>query len=178
MRLRLLLRYSGLRIRDVVTLRCDRIDKNGKLFLYTAKTGTPVRLPLPAVVTKALARIPLAPGATYFFWSGESKPKSAVGDWQRSLGRLFKLAKVPDGHAHRFRDTFAVELLKAGVPLDRVSVLLGHQSVRVTERHYSPWVSARQEQLEADVRRTWGTDLIAVDSGKGTPEVHGAERPN
>ena len=71
-----------------------------------------------------------------------------------------------------------VELLKAGVPLDRVSVLLGHQSVRVTERHYSPWVSARQEQLEADVRRTWNTDLQILDSGKGTPEVHGNGWPN
>src|SRR5436309_12327866 len=31
----------------------------------------------------------------------------------------------------------------------------GHQSVRITEKHYAPWVRARQEQLEADVRRTW-----------------------
>jgi integrase len=39
--------------------------------------------------------------------------------------------------------------------MDRVSVLLGHSSIKVTEKHYSPWVRARQEQLEADVRRTW-----------------------
>jgi integrase len=49
-----------------------------------------------------------------------------------------------------------VELLLADVPLDRVSILLGHKSVRITERHYSPWVRSRQEQLEADVRKTWG----------------------
>jgi integrase len=114
----------------------------------------------------------------YFFWTGESKPKSCVGDWQRSLRRLFKLAAVPDGHAHRFRDTFAVELLLAGVPLERVSVLLGHQSVKVTEKHYTPWVRARQEQLEQDVRRTWNAELIALVETKGTPEVHKTERPN
>ena len=90
---------------------------------------------------------------TYFFWSGESKPKSAVGDWQRSLRKLFALAGIPDGHAHRFRDTFAVELLLSGVPLERVSVLLGHRSLKVIEKHYAPWVRARREQLEADVRR-------------------------
>jgi hypothetical protein len=39
--------------------------------------------------------------------------------------------------------------------MDRVSVLLGHSSIKVTEKDYSPWVRARQEQLEADVRRTW-----------------------
>jgi integrase len=55
----------------------------------------------------------------------------------------------------RFRDTFAVGLLQAGVPMERVSVLLGHSSIKVTEKHYSPWVRARQEQLEADVRRRW-----------------------
>lgn len=73
------------------------------------------------------------------------------------LKRLLTLAGVPDGHAHRFRDTFSVELLLAGVPIERVSILLGHQSVRITEKHYAPWVRARQEQLEADVRRTWQT---------------------
>jgi hypothetical protein len=26
-------------------------------------------------------------------------------------------------------------------------VLLGHSSIKVTERHYSPWVRARQDQL-------------------------------
>jgi hypothetical protein len=33
--------------------------------------------------------------------------------------------------------------------------MLGHSSIKVAEKHYSRWVRARQEQLEADVRRTW-----------------------
>jgi integrase len=32
---------------------------------------------------------------------------------------------------------------------ERVSVLLGHSSIKVTEKYYSPWVRSRQEQLEA-----------------------------
>ena len=62
---------------------------------------------------------------------------------------------VVGGHPHRFRDTFAVSLLLKGVSLESVSKLLGHTSIKVTERHYSPWVKARQDQLEADVKRTW-----------------------
>ncbi len=155
----LLLRYSGLRIRDAVTLGRNRIQGD-KLFLYTAKTGTAVYCPLPPVVVNALNAIP---ESSYYFWTGLSKPKSTVGDWQRSLKRLFTLAGVPDAHAHRFRDTFSVELLLAGVPIERVSILLGHQSVRITEKHYAPWVRARQEQLEADVRRTWPDDNAAQE---------------
>jgi integrase len=124
----LLLRYSGLRIRDAVTLSRERIS-DSRLFLYTAKTGTAVYCPLPPFVTSALEAIPKI--GNYFFWTGESKPKSAVEDWQRSLKRLFELARVPTALPHRLSDTFSVELLQAGVPIERVSVLLGHRSVRI-----------------------------------------------
>jgi integrase len=203
----LLLRYSGLRIRDAVTLRRDRIA-DGKLFLYTAKTGTAVYCPLPECVTHALEAIPVT-NQQFYFWTGDSDPKSVVGNWQRSLRRVFVLTALQsacpkckrdtgkactDGHAevqphpergfhnahaHRFRDTFAVELLLAGVPLERVSVLLGHQSTRITENHYSPWVRARQEQLEADVQRTWSSDLLAQPKTNGTRRLRGETvRPN
>ena len=65
------------------------------------------------------------------------------------------------GHPHRFRDTLAVELLLDGMPIERVSALLGHSSVKITERHYSPWVEARQAQLESDMQRAWHNDPIA-----------------
>jgi len=70
--------YTGLRVRDVVTLRKDRINQ-GKLFLRTAKTGTDVFCPLPPVVTAALAAIHAK--GDYYFWSGKSTPKSAVGNY-------------------------------------------------------------------------------------------------
>ena len=59
------------------------------------------------------------------------------------------------------RDTMAVELLLEGVPIERVSVLLGHSSVKITQRHYAPWIEARQTQLEADVARVWRNDPVA-----------------
>jgi len=153
----LLLRYSGLRFTDATKLSRDRITGDN-LLLYTAKTGTPVNCPLPPIVIAALAAIPV--DGPYYFWTGKSATKGLAGSiWWRPLHRLFALAKVSNGHAHRFRDTFAVELLLAGVPIDRVSVLLGHRSVRITEKHYAPWVRSRQEQLEADVRRTWDTSI-------------------
>jgi site-specific recombinase XerD len=67
------------------------------------------------------------------------------------------------GHADRWRDTFSVELLLAGVPLEQVSVLLGHQSIKVTQKHYSPFVKARQEQLEAAVRNTFSATKTATN---------------
>ena len=53
----LLARYSGLRIGDAASLACDRLDGQ-KLFLYTAKTGTPVHSKLPQFVVDELDRCP------------------------------------------------------------------------------------------------------------------------
>jgi integrase/recombinase XerD len=165
----LLLRYSGLRIGDAVQLDANRLEGN-KLLLHTEKTGVPVYCVLPEMVVKALDAAPHS-SARYFFWTGKSTVRSAKGKWQRRLQRLFGLAKVPTGHAHRLRDTFAVELLLAGVPLDRVSVLLGHSSIRITERHYAPWTRSRQEQIEADLKAAWSNDPVILTDGKGTPEM-------
>jgi integrase/recombinase XerD len=165
----LFLRYSGLRISDAVACPCSRLI-DGKLRLYTQKTGTHVYVPLPEFVVKELSLIqPMS--EERWFWSGRGKLQTAVADWQGRLQKLSQYAKVPNVHAHRFRDTFAVELLLSGVPLERVSILLGHTSIRVTEKHYSPWIRERQEQAESDVRRTWAKDSLVLLETKGTPEV-------
>ncbi len=57
---------------------------------------------------------------------------------------------------HRFRDTFAIELLLSGVPIARVSKLLGHDSIVTTIKHYSAWDESQQKQAEADVAGTSG----------------------
>ena len=159
-----LMRWSGLRIRDSVTLEKTRLLPNDDLFLYQAKTGVPVYVPLPHRIAEAVRNVPAGPkqNPRYFFWSGNGDPKSAVADWQRSFRRLFEIAKLENADGtpkrcfpHMFRDTFAVEMLLAGVPIDQVSILLGHKSVKITEKHYAPFVKARQEQLTASVRQAW-----------------------
>jgi integrase/recombinase XerD len=166
----LFLRFSGMRIGDAATCPVDRL-KGDRVFLYTQKTNVPVNVKLPPFVVEALNAMPRV-SERYFFWTGQGTPDTVAGNWRRSLRKLFKLAGIKSGHPHRFRDTFAIELLLAGTPLDRVAVLLGHSSVKVTERHYSPWIRDRQEQLEADLERSWLTDPLVLAQTKGTPEVH------
>jgi integrase len=168
--LALFLRYTGLRISDAVGCSTDRLQ-DGRIFLYTAKTGQHVYLPLPEFVVKELDAVPRV-SDRYWFYTGVGSVETARKKWSEALANVFTDAKVKDGHCHRFRDTFAVELLKAGTPIERVSVLLGHASVRVTERHYNPWNRARQEQAEADVMRSWASDPVVLLETQGTPEVH------
>jgi len=148
----LTMRHSGLRIGDTIALKRYRL-KGNKLFLYTQKTGTPVYVPLPPAVVEALGK--LNGDGEYFFTSVKAKPQTARANWSRYLDTVFELAKVKDAHSHRFRDTFAVSLLESGVSIENVSVLLGHSSVRITERHYKPWVKTLQKKLEEAVRKAW-----------------------
>jgi integrase/recombinase XerD len=170
----LLMRYTGMRVSDAVTLTTDRLDGK-RLFLYTQKTGVPVYTVLPDSVLKALEATPRITDTRYF-WSGQGKRETVICHWQMRLKKIFDLAGVSKGEgnaiSHRFRDTFAVELLLAGVPIERVAILLGHQSMRVTERHYNPWVRSRQEQLEADVASAWKLDPVLNQKIIGTNRVH------
>jgi len=147
---------------------------NGKrLFLYTQKTGVAVNTILPEAVLRALESTPKVAEKRYF-WDGKQQIEISIGSWRRRLVKLFELARVEDAHPHRFRDTFAVELLLSGVPMERVSVLLGHQSVRITEKHYAPWVRSRQEQLEADLTNAWKNDPVI----SSVNEVHARDTRN
>lgn len=119
-----------------------------------------VRVPIPGWVVAELASCPRA-GGDYYFWTGRGKLSSAVTVWQETLALIHERSELPPEEgtvrvAHRCRDTFAVELLLADVPLERVSRLLGHTSVKTAEKHYAPWVQERQRQAEEDVRRAWG----------------------
>jgi site-specific recombinase XerD len=145
----LVMRHSGLRISDTTTLAVASLN-GSKIRLYQAKTGEHVSVPIPDKVAAALRGVKHS-NPKYFFWSGHSKIQSATSVWRKRLADIFEEAKIDNGHTHRFRDTFAVRLLEKGVSLETVSILLGHQSVKITQKHYSPWVKTRQEALEREV---------------------------
>lgn len=157
-----LMRFSGLAIQDAVTLERDELQKDRKTNIYRVvtsrqKTGVHVSVPLPPDVAKeVIAVMELNGHKQYIFWNRtDGKPKAAVDVWERAFKRAFKAAGMPGGHSHQLRDTFAVSLLEKGIPLEEVSKLLGHTSIKTTEKSYAPWVKSRQERLDKLVMETF-----------------------
>ncbi len=119
-----LMRYSGLAIRDALTLERDELQHDKAKGLYrivTArqKTGTHVSVPIPPAVASELLEV-LNGNARYVFWSGNGEEESVTKNWMKYyIAPTFKAAKIQGGHmmSHRLRDTFAVDLLEKGVPL-------------------------------------------------------------
>lgn len=167
-----LMRWSGLAIMDALTLRRDELVHDEAKGVYRVvtqrtKTGTDVTVPLPPAVAQELLSVPNSNQA-YFFWSGEGSKKSITGNWgKRFIVPAFQAANIESGghmRSHRLRDTFAVDLLEKGVPLEEVSKLLGHESIKTTEKHYAKWVKGRQDRLDSLVMGTW--------SEQGTASKH------
>jgi site-specific recombinase XerD len=162
-----LMRYSGLAVRDALTLERNEIQHDATKRLYrivTArqKTGTPVSVPIPPGVAKELLEVTNG-NDRYVFWSGNGEEESVTKNWAKYyIAPVFKAAGLTgQGHmmSHRLRDTFAVDLLSKGVPLEEVSKLLGHESIKTTERHYAKWVKGRQDRLDALVVGTWAAPV-------------------
>jgi integrase len=74
------------------------------------------------------------------------------------IAPTFDAAKITSAGymvSHRLRDTFAVDLLEKGVPMEEVSRLLGHTSIKTTEKSYAKWSKGRQDRVDALVTGTW-----------------------
>jgi site-specific recombinase XerD len=171
----LVLLYSGFRISDAVKLRRAAVDvETGQLLIRAMKTGVHQYIRLPEVALEALARVPVE--SLYYFWSGKSKLATAIGRARATLDCVLKLAQVDHGHPHRFRDTFSVSLLAAGADLRTVQLLLGHSSIKTTEKHYAPFVASTQRILDEAVATlhfvsppgTPGHRHLAMDPQKDT----------
>jgi integrase/recombinase XerD len=161
-----LMRYSGLAIRDAVTLERSELlwDAGREVYRVVTsrtKTGTHIGVPIAdSDVSKEPLNVPNE-NKRYFFWNtGEAKPQSAVTNWQHDLRELFRAAGFPEGHPHRLRDSFAVGWLEDGVPMEKVSKALGHESIKTTEKYYAKWTKGQQDALD---------DYVLVNHKRTTP---------
>jgi integrase len=149
----LVLLTTGLRISDAVNLHRAKVyvDSKGatRLRVRTEKTGVVVTLLLANATVHALQNLPHV--SNLYFWRGgdERQFVSAVDRARRIIARLGDLAEVPDARPHRFRDSWAKEALLHGTSLRTVQLVLGHKSIRTTERYYLPYVTEYQQQIDA-----------------------------
>jgi integrase len=140
-------------------LRGNRLTATIQKKLNRKPSDARIECVLPDHVVEALNSLP-ARGeehADYFFWSRSCSQQVNTNKWLRKVDRLNdylsftnEAGEPMDFRSHMLRDTYAVEMLLAGVPLEKVSKLLTHESVTMTERYYAKWTASRRQQLEDD----------------------------
>jgi site-specific recombinase XerD len=84
-----------------------------------------------------------------------------------AMQAIGKVADVADCRPHRFRHTFAVNLLESGWEIGEVSRLLGHKNINTTQKYYEKWNTRRQELLGQKVidRREAVSNVLRMPQG-------------
>ncbi|MGB8592527.1 MAG: tyrosine-type recombinase/integrase [Candidatus Acidiferrales bacterium] len=170
----LLLRWTGLRGSDAVGLRWEEIDwETREINRLTVKRRKRVLLPIHQELLFALElerdRRDPQPEERVLLNPATGKPLTRPRLYQRMVA-LGRRGGVLESHPHRYRDTFAVDLLSRGASPYDVAKLLG-DTVETIEKHYAPFVRELRERARRIMETGEGLEQIA-----GTPWAH-AERP-
>jgi integrase len=170
----LLLRHTGFRGSDAVQVTWAEINFDKReIERLTQKRRKLVVLPIHTELMFALEseyarrnpqphdRVLLNPN------TGEPMRRPRLYAKIQSLGAR---AGVGHAHPHRFRDTFAVDLLCAGAGVYDVARMLG-DTVETIERHYAPFVPALRERVRRIMETGSGLE------GSGTKTAHSPANP-
>jgi integrase len=175
----LVMRHTGMAIADAALLEKKEIVGD-EVRYFRKKTRRQsnkilVVVPLPKWLLKRLNEIPLKNGK-YFFCHGSDNLVSACSGWHKRLRQVFDVAGIERCESHRFRHTFATDMLSRKValpggghgyiPVSVVARWLGHSNEKTTLKYYSHWVKERQETASALMRA-----IHAQDSEDATDET-------
>ena len=171
----LLLRWTGMRGSDVVGLTWDDIHFDRReIERVTQKRRKPVIIPIHSELLFALE---------VEFERRSPRPEDQVLPPNRERGRMTRprlyqrcksmgrRAGIEDAHPHRFRDTFAVDMLARGATPYDVAKLLGDE-IATVEKHYAPFVRELRERVRG---------LMESDNGisrYSQPAIEGASKPS
>jgi integrase/recombinase XerD len=168
----LLLLYTGMRISDATFFERSAITERNTADYTVIKTRRQISLPpeLQKPVLKALAKLPAT--RVYFFQPDQdddyNEARTALRDsrefseympqYNAKIEKATWLVKKVltaaglEGACHRFRDTFAINLLTQGCDIFAVSQMLGHSDVRITQAHYLKLIPGYHERLSQSTR--------------------------
>ena len=150
---------TGLRQDELLSLEWNRVNLFRKtILIQKTKNGKPKTLPLNKIALDVLnRRLKVKNIKNDFVFFNKNGKKINKHNLRLSFYRVMKKAEIKDFRWHDLRHTFATRLAQAGVDLYKISKLLGHKDIKMTQRysHHCP-DSLRDgvEILESDYNLT------------------------
>ncbi len=155
--------HTGMRRSEILGLEWRRIDLAANLLhLQSEHTKSKRRRSVPinrtargSILRRARFRAEHCPDSPWLFCNQDGE---RIADVKRSFATACRKAGIEDFRIHDLRHTCAAWLVSDGVPLPEVRDLLGHSTVKVTERyaHLSPDnVRSAVERLDQESVTIW-----------------------
>ena len=130
---------AGFRIGEASTLRWSNVDfDNGVIYVYRSKVSNDDFIPMTNRLLLTLQNRRKSIEGEYVFPGRYDGHKSVKKNC--ALTAAFRRAGLTDISPHCLRRTFATRLLSRGAAITDVQHLLGHASVKTTERAYAAFV--------------------------------------
>lgn len=141
---------GGFRINEASVLKWSDIDfDNGVIYLYRSKVSNDDFIPMTNRLRNTLINRRKLVDGEYVFPGKFGGHKTIKNN--RALEAAFQRAGVNDISSHNLRKTFATRLLNRGAAITDVQHLLGHSSVKTTERAYAAFVKNERFKQTIDL---------------------------
>ena len=155
-----LMLFQGLRSRELLCMRLRDVDPQSQRLRVLGKGRRERVLPLTSPTTGALEAYlqierPLTQHDFLFvLLKGACRGQPMSPSGLRSLFRYHrKLARLPQANPHRFRHTFAADMVRAGVSLPILMRLMGHSQLEMTLRYIHLSDSDVHQEFRKALRR-------------------------
>ena len=167
--------HTGMRLGEILSLTWAQVDfKKGLIRVERTKSGLSRLIPINASLYSVLEAFRGQSSGAFLFRN--AKTEKPLGSVKTAFKAACRRAGIIGLRFHDLRHTFASRLVENGADLITVKELLGHSSVKITERY----THSQSEQKKSAVA------LLAVKSGEkaGSKEdllhicdMAGAKRP-
>jgi len=146
--------HTGMRRREILDLNWEQIDFEDRLIkIHKAKSGKPRKVDINSILFDELLKLKAEKrNNPYVFCNTDtSKPLVTV---RRSFENACRRAGIVGLRFHDLRHTFASRLIELGVDIIKVKELLGHSTVKITERYTHPGREEKRKAVELLCRQS------------------------
>jgi integrase len=152
---------AGFRINEASIMQWSDIDfDNGIIYLYRSKVSNDDFIPMTNRLRNTLLNRKKSVQGEYVFPGKHGGHKTIQNN--RALEAAFRRAGITDISTHNMRKTFATRLLSRGAAITDVQHLLGHASVKTTEKAYAAFVKNERFKQTIDLLDETKTPVLKI----------------
>ena len=153
--------HTGMRRGEILGLRWDQIDfERRTIRVERTKSGKPRFIDINRTLLELLRRQRVDDPRSEFVFPSNRTGRAFV-EVSKAFKRACKLASITGLRFHDLRHTFASRLIARGADIITVKELLGHSSVRITERY----THSQSEQRRQAVSRLDALTMSSLARG-------------